>query len=311
MKRFALGVVFLFSAGLTFGQAETKRLPIIDVHLHSQSLEELTSAGPNPVTGKKAPESITEHIRQTLAEMDRYNIVLGIASGDIETVERLRQAAPDRIWAGPSSGIPGLDVERLRTLYKSGRLKILGEVCAQYDGLSPSDPVLDPYFALAELLNIPACIHMGGLGPPGITAWCPKYRAALGNPLLLEELLNRHPKLGIWMAHLGFPFLEETIGILNVYPQFYIDTSAVDWAETREGFYSYLRELIKLGHGQRIMFGSDQLAWPDAIGLAVETIEQADYLTAEQKRDILYNNAARFLRLSPDEIAKHHGTSKN
>jgi hypothetical protein len=27
----------------------------------------------------------------------------------------------------------------------------------------------------------------------------------------------------------------------------------------------------------------------------------------ELKRDILYNNAARFLRLSPEQIAKHHG----
>jgi predicted TIM-barrel fold metal-dependent hydrolase len=28
--------------------------------------------------------------------------------------------------------------------------------------------------------------------------------------------------------------------------------------------------------------------------------------TEVQKRDILYNNAARFLRLSDEEIAKHH-----
>jgi len=31
--------------------------------------------------------------------------------------------------------------------------------------------------------------------------------------------------------------------------------------------------------------------------MAVEAIESADFLTGEQKRDILYNNAARFLRL--------------
>jgi hypothetical protein len=57
------------------------------------------------------------------------------------------------------------------------------------------------------------------------------------------------------------------------------------------------------------MFGSDQMTWPDAIGMAVETIEKADYLSAEQKRDILYNNAAKFLRLSPGQIARHYGTS--
>ena len=309
MKRPALGVIFLLTTGLTFGHAEAKRQPIIDVHLHSESLANLKDWGPNPVTGKKAPESVAEHIRQTLAMMDRYNIVLGIASGDLETVEQLRRAAPDRIWAGPSSGIPGLDTEKLRALYKSGQLKIMGEVCAQYDGLSPSDPVLEPYFALAESLDVPACVHMG-MSLSGITQDAPKFRVSLGNPLLLEEMLNRHPKLRGWIGHMGFPFLQETYGILGVYPQVYADLSA-SWLGTRESFYANLREEIVQGCGKQIMFGSDQMTWPDAIGIAIDWIEQADFLTAEQKRDILYNNAARFLRLSPDEIAKHHGTSKN
>ena len=55
------------------------------------------------------------------------------------------------------------------------------------------------------------------------------------------------------------------------------------------------------------MFGSDQMAWPDAIGIAIEWIEPANFLSAEQRRDVLYNNAARFLRLSPEEIVKHCG----
>jgi predicted TIM-barrel fold metal-dependent hydrolase len=51
------------------------------------------------------------------------------------------------------------------------------------------------------------------------------------------------------------------------------------------------------------MFGSDQMVWPEKIGAAVEAIEQAPFLTDEQKRDIFYNNAARFLRL--DDALKH------
>jgi uncharacterized protein len=47
--------------------------------------------------------------------------------------------------------------------------------------------------------------------------------------------------------------------------------------------------------------------WPDAIGGAIEGIESADFLTEEQKRNIFYNNAARFLRFSEEEIARHHG----
>ena len=54
------------------------------------------------------------------------------------------------------------------------------------------------------------------------------------------------------------------------------------------------------------MFGSDQMVWPEVIGENIEMIEAAEFLSEEQKRDILYNNAARFLRLSDEQIAAHH-----
>jgi hypothetical protein len=48
--------------------------------------------------------------------------------------------------------------------------------------------------------------------------------------------------------------------------------------------------------GERVMFGS-QMVWPQAINSAIDNIEAAPFLSKKQKRDILYNNAARFLRL--------------
>ena len=227
MKNF-LAVLFLFFGAVALlAQDAGRRLSVIDVHLHSHSLADLKEYGPNPVSGAQPLQSVEEHIRKTLESMKLYNIVLGIVSGNLESVEQIRKSAPERIWAGPSYGIPDLDVKSLRAHYKSGRLMIMGEVCAQYDGLSPSDLSLDPYFALAESLDSPACIHMG-MSFPGITQSSPKFRVSIGNPLLLEEMLNRHPKLRVWMAHMGFPFLAETIGILNVYPQVYVDTGAID-----------------------------------------------------------------------------------
>jgi hypothetical protein len=35
-------------------------------------------------------------------------------------------------------------------------------------------------------------------------------------------------------------------------------------------FHEYLRALIRSGFGKRLMFGSDQMIWPEAVGLAVE-----------------------------------------
>ena len=45
------------------------------------------------------------------------------------------------------------------------------------------------------------------------------------------------------------------------------------------------------------MYGTDFMGYPKMIEASIGVIENASYLTEEQKRDILYNNAARFLRL--------------
>lgn len=83
------------------------------------------------------------------------------------------------------------------------------------------------------------------------------------------------------------------------FPQVYVDVAQNNWGFPRAHFYSQLRKLVEAGFGKRILFGSDQMVWPQTIGLAIETIESAPFLGEAQKRDILHNNAARFLRLSP------------
>lgn len=112
----------------------------------------------------------------------------------------------------------------------------------------------------------------------------------------------RHPKLRIYIAHAGHPFLAETIAIMHLYPNVYADISVKNWALPREEFYDYLRSLMRCGFGKRLMYGSDQMIWPDAVGMSIETIESADFLTEEQKRDIFYNNAVRFLRLKEGDL---------
>lgn len=63
---------------------------------------------------------------------------------------------------------------------------------------------------------------------------------------------------------------------------------------------------MEAGYGERVMFGTDQGLWPELIEASIEVIEDAPFLTPAQKRNILYNNAARFLRLSKETIARHH-----
>ena len=95
--------------------------------------------------------------------------------------------------------------------------------------------------------------------------------------------------------------LDEMISLLLLYPQVYVDVAGIDWMLPRKEFHRYLRTLVEAGFGKRIMSGSDTSMWPQTMAIGIQAIESVDFLTETQKRDILYNNAARFLRLRGKE----------
>jgi predicted TIM-barrel fold metal-dependent hydrolase len=90
------------------------------------------------------------------------------------------------------------------------------------------------------------------------------------------------------------------IEMMYQYPQLHGDVSTISWVIPRDAFYDYLEAFVRAGLGKRLMFGSDQMRWPEKIGDGIEAIEQAPFLTQEQKRDILSHHAVRFLRLEHD-----------
>ena len=279
------------------------RAPIIDVHMHAYAKDpRWDHKVPNPITGQ-AMTAMNEqsHRRETFAEMKEYNIVKALVSNHYEAVLRWKAAAPDNIVVSYGFDDPAtVNLEFLRKEHAAGRLASLGEVGVQYEGLAPNDPKMEPVYALAEELDIPLGIHIG-LSKPGVAYDdSPKYRAALSNPMQLEEVLLRHPKLRLYVMHAGWPMLDKMIALMWAHPQVYVDVAVIDWALPRAEFHSYLRRLVEAGFGQRIMFGSDQMVWPDAIGRAIEGVESASFLSEQQKRDIFYNNAARFLRLKKE-----------
>ena len=309
MKLFGLIVALLLMPLETLAQV---RPPIIDMHLHSYPIGSFWPKGaPNPATGQSSPETAEALLRETLAALERYNIVRAVTSGcPFDLVLRWKEADPDRIIASPYiGGSRGCwpDIDTLREAHRAGLLGALGELGLQYQGLTLSSPEAEPYLALAEKLDVPVAVHVGP-SPPGATyTCCPKFRAALANPLLIEEALAKHPGLRVYIMHAGYPYVEETIALLHAHPQVYADVGIINWVLPPEEFQHYLHRLVRAGFHKRLMFGSDQMIWPDAIGKAIENVESAAFLTEAQKRDIFYNNAARFLRLSEEEIARHHG----
>ena len=248
--------------------------PIIDVHMHAYPAAEAFPASlDNPVTGKPlALRDGEAHLQACLAEMKRLNIVKAVVSGG--TGDRLaaaihwRDAAPDRFLGGAgvrgSEDTPLPDIRVLRKAFEDRRLRVLGEVTAQYAGRTLGDPIYDAYLSLAEELDIPVSLHTG-IGPPGesFDPCCRGFRAHLGNPGEIEEALNRHPKLRVNLMHAGWPYLADTLAVMTIYPQVYVDLGALGWGLPRAEFHAYLAALMRAGMGKRVMFGSDQMYWPD------------------------------------------------
>ena len=299
--------------------------PIIDMHLHAFAASD---QGPPPVVicapydtipgrdprwngeryfaetfGKancrtpltSAPDDDTLR-RRTLAFLERHNMT-AVTSASAAMVDSWYKASPRRIIPAlgfDASAWPA--IAELRRLHAAGKLAVLGEIGTQYNGISPDDPKLEPYFSLAEELDIPVAIHMGP-GPPGVPYMGSRYRMRLTDPLLLEDVLVRHPKLRLYVMHAGWPMADRMIALLYAHPQVYVDTAVIDYTQPRAEFWRYLQRLVEAGYGRRIMFGSDQMVWPDAIPVAINAIRTAPFLTPQQKRDILHDNAARFLRL--------------
>ena len=297
-------VAILVSCTLAGAQDRPPRR-IIDVHLHAEPSDDprFGTKWTSPLTGRlmtAAPDEPTQ-MSASLEAMQRLNIVKAVVSAaQPEALRRWKDRAPDRVILGYGfDDLDTVDLAFLRREHAAGRLQVIGEIAPQYAGVAPDDPRLERIYALAEELDVPLALHLHP-GPPG-APYPPfgmsKMRARNGRPLLLEEPLVRHPKLRLYVMHAGWPFLDEMKALLYAHPQVYLDLGVIDWSQPAAEFHRYLRGLVEAGYGKRIMFGSDQMVWPQVIDWAVAAVESADYLTAEQKDDIFYNNAARFLRL--------------
>ena len=318
-------------------QSSPKTAPIIDMHLHALPF---TDQGPPPVTigapyrnwsaqdpkqggemsymnqllksssmcancltSSASDDALRNH---TINLLKKYNII-GVTSGPMPYVRRWQQQAPDRIIPGIlfTMGDPALTLDSLRSYFQTGAVKVFGELCLQYQGIALSDSIVEPYLKLAEEFDVPVSVHIG-TGPPGVAYFgSPNYRARLHSALTAEEAMIRHPTLRIAIAHAGWPMLDDLLATLYTHPQAYVDLGVICYILPRQEFHSYLKRIMDAGFGKRVMFGSDQMVWPQAIEVGIKAIDEANFLTLAQKRDIFYNNAARFLRLSPEQMQKH------
>ncbi len=314
-----------FSCGICCAQnVESNLPPVLDVHVHAMDADfpgvapmcpntsKFTASDPKTkeepfgwvkeeCTPELYPSAPGQYMKDVLAEMERLNVT-AVVFGDPKSVQKWKDAAPARVIPGTSfsNGLtPGqrLPLDELRKHFTQDGFKVMGEIGLQYEGISPSDPSVDSYFALAEELDIPVAIHMGTGGSGRANLSVPKFRGSMGDPLLLEGLLARHPKLRVQVMHAGYPMIDNMLTLLQANSHAYVDVAGLIWSYPIKEVNRYIQRLVDAGFEDRVMFGTDQMIWPKLMAYSISIIQNADYLTPPQKRDILYNNAARFLRL--------------
>jgi hypothetical protein len=275
LRQFILSLLIITTT--TFGQK------VFDVHIHGDKdiatqLKNLQAQGVYKVA-----------ISTSWKLQDNYNdtpnlkilkgLMLACPNGKVPYSDNFcfedQKEFPDLIW--------------VEEKIKDGKIHFIGEVLSQYYGISPSSEKLYPYYELAQKYNLPVGIHTGLAGP---NHGSPNFKVGLGNPILLEDLLQKFPNLKVWIMHSGAPYIEDTIAIMSYYWNVYADISAISNPKIfpPSDFKAIMKRLIDAGLENRLMFGSDN----GNIEHILSNFNTLDFLSPEQKEKILYKNAEKF-----------------
>jgi predicted TIM-barrel fold metal-dependent hydrolase len=117
-----------------------------------------------------------------------------------------------------------------------------------YQNVHPSDQRFLAMMKMAEELKVPVLIHQG-------TTFCENVSLELANPVLLQPLALQFPRLRMVIAHLGHPWIAETLVLIRKHRHLYSDISALYYRPWQ--FYNALIMAMEYGVLDRLLFGTD------------------------------------------------------
>lgn len=112
----------------------------------------------------------------------------------------------------------------------------------------PADTRAMRVYAVAEELGMPILIHPG-------SPFTEQSKMEYGRPVLLDEVARTFPRLRIIVAHMGYPWVDETICLLGKHQHVYADVSGMltkPWPA-----YNALVTAFQYGVIDKLLFGSD------------------------------------------------------
>ena len=129
------------------------------------------------------------------------------------------------------------------------RLKLQGlKMGPIYQNVAPTDSRFRRLMGRAEELGIPVLIHQG-------TTFCANVSLEIANPIQLQPLALEFPRLRMVIAHMGHPWIDETLVLIRKNRNFYTDISALYYRPWQ--FYNALVSAMEYGVLDRLLLGSD------------------------------------------------------
>jgi predicted TIM-barrel fold metal-dependent hydrolase len=112
----------------------------------------------------------------------------------------------------------------------------------------PWSPAAWRLYEVADSLRIPIMFHQAGAFPAQAVL---EY----GNPVLLDKIARSFPRLRLIVAHLGQPWIEETVQLLRKHKTMFADLSARYYR--RWQFYNAMQQALDYQVTGQLLFGSD------------------------------------------------------
>jgi predicted TIM-barrel fold metal-dependent hydrolase len=270
---------------------------IIDVHLHAWCIGGM-KAYAEPHANALLDEKV---FTGTLAQMNQLNIRYAMLSGPNNlTVEWCRRV-PGRFIPSWSPSVnpsdPDEEAAQFAEAIQTQGFRGLGELVMQAGGLALNDERFFPLYRICQERRLPVFFHTGLNGPDWTRYW-PSFRESLCNPLLLEDVIAAFPDLVVVMDHMSYPFTEQATYMLLAHSNVYMDVATVNWCIGRAGFHRLLRQVVETVGVNKILFGSDQMEFPQMIPVGMSAIQEASFLSEEDKRKMLGDNARKLLGIS-------------
>lgn len=197
------------------------------------------------------------------------------------------------------------DLEEMRGFIKEGAVRGL-KLYPGYEPFYPSDPRLEPVYALAAECGVPVMIHSGD-------TYAPNGKVKFSHPLHIDEVAVDHPNVNFVICHIGNPWIRDCMEVVYKNKNVYTDISGLvlgDFSDRFESFMSrQLQDMLLYGvEPDNVLYGTD---WPISTMESYIKFMEELRIPEKEKKKIMFENSAALFRLSPADSPYNGGSLFN